>query len=84
MADSAEELASLVEFVVVPLVDDPDAVEVTAVDDDGRVAVDIRVDPDDVGKVIGRQGRIIRSIRTLARAAASRNGMHVEVELVEE
>lgn len=84
MADSAEELASLVEFVVVPLVDDPDAVEVTAVDDDGRVAVDIRVDPEDVGKVIGRQGRIIRSIRTLARAAASRNGMHVEVELVEE
>ncbi len=84
MAGSAEELASLVEFVVVPLVDEPDAVEVTAEDVDGRVAVDIRVDPDDVGKVIGRQGRIIRSIRTLARAAASRQGMHVEVELVED
>lgn len=83
MADSAEELASLVEHLVTPLVDVPEDVEVSISDDEGRTVIEIRVNADDAGKVIGRQGRIIKSIRTLTRAAASRKGAHVEVELVD-
>lgn len=83
MADSAEELASLVEYVVTPLVDDPESVDVAITDDDGRILIEVRVDESDAGKVIGRQGRVIKSIRTLVRAAASRKGAHVEVELID-
>ncbi len=83
MAESAEELASLVEYIVTPLVDCPDDVDVSVADDDGQTLIEVRVNESDAGKVIGRQGRIIKSIRTLTRAAASRKGAHVEVELVD-
>ncbi len=83
MADTAEELASLVEYIVRPLVDEPDAVDVSIAEDDGRSIIEVRVNEADAGKVIGRQGRVIKSIRTLTRAAASRKGAHVEVELVD-
>lgn len=83
MAESAQELASLVEYVVTPLVDNPDDVSVSIVDDEGRTLIEIRVNESDAGKVIGRQGRVIKSIRTLVRAAASRKGAHVEVELID-
>ena len=83
MAESALELASLVEYVVTPLVDNPDDVEVSITDDEGRTLIEVRVNESDAGKVIGRQGRVIKSIRTLVRAAASRKGAHVEVELID-
>jgi hypothetical protein len=84
MSELTEDLAGLVEVIVVPLVDEPDEVEITATEnEEGNVLVEISVHPDDAGKVIGRQGRIIKSIRTLARAAASRSGAFVEVELVD-
>ncbi len=83
MAESAEELASLVEYIVTTLVDCPDDVDVSVADDDGQTLIEVRVNESDAGKVIGRQGRIIKSIRTLTRAAASRKGAHVEVELVD-
>ena len=51
--------------------------------EDGSVVVEIRVAEGDAGKVIGRQGRVIKAIRTLARAAASRTGKLVEVELID-
>lgn len=82
--DSVENIAGLVETLVAPLVDFPDDLEVTAEEaEDGTILAEIRVNEEDAGKVIGRQGRVIKSIRTLARAAASRDGVSVEVELVD-
>lgn len=82
--DSVENIAGLVETLVAPLVDFPDDLEVTAEEaEDGTILAEIRVNEEDAGKVIGRQGRVIKSIRTLARAAASRDGVAVEVEPVD-
>ena len=84
MADSREDISGLVESLVLPLVDNPDAVSIEATDtEDGAVLIEIRVDEADAGKVIGRQGRVIKAIRTLSRAAGSRHGFDVEVELVD-
>lgn len=74
----------MVESLVVPLVDDVQAVEITSSDTaDGAVLVEVRVADEDAGKLIGRQGRVIKAIRTLCRAAGSRNDCAVEVELVD-
>ena len=84
MADLTEDLAGLVDAIVRPLVEEADALEVVATEaDDGGIVVEIRVAEGDAGKVIGRQGRVIKSIRTLTRAAASRKGAMVDVELVD-
>ena len=84
MADLTEDLAGLVESVVRPLVDVEDELEIDAFEtEDDVVVVEIRVNEEDAGKVIGRQGRVIKAIRTLARAAASREGVQVEVELID-
>ena len=82
--DSVENIASLVETLVAPLVDFPDELEVSAEEaEDGAIVAEIRVNEEDAGKVIGRQGRVIKAIRTLVRAAASRTGKLVEVELID-
>ena len=84
MAEFREDIANLVETLVVPLVDDPDAVEITSTDtEEGALLVVISVADEDAGKVIGRQGRVIKAIRTLCRAAGSRNGAAVEVEIID-
>lgn len=84
MADTAVDLAELVATVVEPLIDHPEELEITPVtDDDGNVLIEIHVNPEDAGKVIGRQGRVIKSVRTLARAAASRKNVMVDVELID-
>lgn len=84
MADLTEDLAGLVDSIVRPLVDEAEELEVTAAEaEDGSVIVEIRVAEGDAGKVIGRQGRVIKAIRTLARAAASRSGKLVDVELID-
>ncbi|NPD31252.1 KH domain-containing protein [Eggerthellaceae bacterium zg-1084] len=84
MADNTSHITGLVECIVAPLVDHQDDLEVSAtVAEDGTLCVGIRVNDEDTGKVIGRQGRVIKSIRTLARAAASRDDAHVEVEIIE-
>ncbi len=81
MADLTEDLAGLVDSIVRPLVDEPDALEVTSVEaEDGGMVIEIRVAEGDAGKVIGR---VIKAIRTLARAAASRSGKMVDVELID-
>lgn len=72
----------LVRFVVESLVEDADAVSITRTEDGDTVTYEVTVAPDDVGKVIGRGGRIIKAIRTLARAAGSTIGQGVEVEVV--
>ena len=84
MADLTEDLAGLVDSIVRPLIDEPDALEVASVEaEDGGMVIEIRVAEGDAGKVIGRQGRVIKAIRTLARAAASRSGKMVDVELID-
>lgn len=84
MADQAEDLAGLVDAIVRPLIDVEDELDIAAVEtEDGNILVEIRVNPDDAGKVIGRQGRVIKAIRTLARASASRSGKLVDVELID-
>lgn len=84
MADLTEDLAGLVDAIVRPLVEEADALEVVATEaDDGGIVVEIRVAEGDAGKVIGRQGRVIKAVRTLARAAASTEDVAVEVELID-
>jgi predicted RNA-binding protein YlqC (UPF0109 family) len=73
----------LVEYLARRLVDEPDAVEVAEVERDGDLVIELRVAPDDVGKVIGRQGRIARALRTVVRASAARRDQRVFLEIVE-
>ena len=83
MTEGNQDIAGLVESIVLPLVDYPDDLQIDSREEGGVIVVEISVNEEDAGKVIGRQGRVIKSIRTLARAAASRNDMHVEVEILD-
>ena len=78
-------MRDLVEFLVRALVADPDAVRVDEIDEgaDG-ILLEIHVGDDDLGRVIGREGRVANAIRTLAKAAATVEGVRVMVEIVEE
>jgi uncharacterized protein len=76
-------LAELVAYLARQLVDDPHAVTVETVERDGAVVLQLHVAPDDVGKVIGRQGRIARALRTVVRAGAARSRERVLLEIVE-
>jgi len=74
----------LVEQVVTSLVDDPESVTVEEVEEGNTLIINVRVNPDDIGKIIGRQGRVIKSLRTIARAASSYSGgKHIEVEILD-
>jgi predicted RNA-binding protein YlqC (UPF0109 family) len=75
--------ADLVEYLARRLVDDPDAVRVEEVERDGDTVIQLHVAEDDVGKVIGRQGRIARALRTVVRASAARRHGRVLLEIVE-
>lgn len=81
-AGTPEAVAELVKTLVCSLVDNQEAVVVEYSEEADGVLVEITCDPEDTGKVIGRQGRIIKSIRTLARAAASYGGFNAEVEVL--
>jgi len=76
-------VGELIEFLCKRIVDHPEQVRVSEVEGETAVIVEIRVAPEDTGRVIGRQGRIIAAMRTLARAAATRQGKRVVVEVVE-
>jgi uncharacterized protein len=75
------ELENLVLVLARSLVEDPEKVEVSGTESDSRVDLEIRVAPEDMGKIIGRQGRTIRAIRTVAKAASVRVGKRVSVEV---
>ncbi len=76
-------MKELVEYLAKQLVENPDAVEVTEIEDDRGVLLQLRVDPDDMGKVIGKGGRTARAIRTVVKAAGTRAGVPTAVEIVE-
>lgn len=79
---STAETEALVRFLVTSLVDAPDVVTIETKETEESLTFEITLDPADVGKVIGRQGRIIKAIRTLARAAGSTASRQVEVEIL--
>ncbi len=76
-------MAEIVEYLARRLVDEPDAVRVEEIDREGATVLQLYVAPDDVGKVIGRQGRIARALRTIVRASATRNERRVLLEIME-
>lgn len=76
-------MAELLEWVARRLVDDPDAVTVETVERDDAIVLVLHVAPDDVGKVIGRQGRIARALRTLVRASGAREDRRVVLEIAD-
>jgi len=75
-------LQRLVEILVKGLVEHPDQVQVTAVESPRSVTFEVRVADSDMGKVIGRQGRVARAIRTVVKAAAVKDGRRVMVEFM--
>lgn len=73
----------LVEYIAQSLVDEPSAVQVREVRNDRNALVlELHVAPDDFGKVIGRQGRVARAMRTLLRAGCAREGRHTSLEIL--
>jgi hypothetical protein len=78
-------MRDLVEFVVRSLVEDPDAVRVTELEEDTGTVLEVHVADGDLGRVIGREGRVANAIRTLAKAAATaQDAGRVMVEIVED
>ena len=77
-------MRELVEFLTRALVEHPDEVRVEEIDTDGDVVLEIRVAADDLGRVIGRSGRVANAIRTVAKAAAARQDRRVMVEILED
>jgi len=75
--------SEIVEYLARRLVDDPDAVRVEEVEREGALVLQLHVAQDDVGKVIGRQGRIARALRTVVRASAARQDRRVMLEIVD-
>ena len=74
-------MAELVEFLAQRLVDDPASVRVEQLEEDGALVLRLHVAPADVGKVIGRHGRIARALRTVVRAGAGRENRRVLLEI---
>lgn len=72
----------LVRFLIESLIEQPDAMKIEKIESGDSVRFEVVLDPDDVGKVIGRGGRIIKAVRTLARAAGSTEGLHVDVDIL--
>ncbi len=77
-------MQAFVEYVVKGLVERPDAVTVTPVEREGTTVYEVRLDPDDVGKIIGRQGMTINAIRSLLQAGSARKGLRCSLEIVED
>ncbi|MCQ2525333.1 MAG: KH domain-containing protein [Lachnospiraceae bacterium] len=75
-------MKDLVEVIAKALVDNPDEVVVTEKTEGRNIVVELHVAPSDMGKVIGKQGRIAKSIRTVVKAASTRDNTRVDVEIV--
>jgi uncharacterized protein len=75
-------MRELVEVIAKALVDQPDAVVVNEVQGEQSTILELKVAPEDMGKVIGKQGRIAKSIRTVVKAAATKENKRVVVEII--
>jgi predicted RNA-binding protein YlqC (UPF0109 family) len=76
-------VAELLEYLVRKLVDEPDAVRVERVEEEDTIVLRLHVAQEDLGKVIGRQGRIARALRTIVRAGSARERRRVQLEIVD-
>ena len=76
-------MKELLTYIVQSLVDNPDKVSVTERKADGETVFEVRVADGDMGKVIGRQGRIVKEIRILMRAVAQRQGKKISVDIMD-
>ena len=77
-------MQAFLEYVVKGLVQKPEAVSVTPVERNGLTVYELRLDPQDVGKIIGRQGMTINAIRSLLMAGSAKKGLRCSVEIVED
>ncbi|HZK40569.1 MAG TPA: KH domain-containing protein [Atribacterota bacterium] len=76
-------MKELIELIIKGIVDNPDKVEINEIVGEKSSIYEVKVDSDDIGKVIGRQGRNIKSIRTIVNAAAQKDDKRVVIEIVE-
>ena len=76
-------MKELLLYMAKNLVDNPEAVSVTEISEEEGTVLELRVAPEDMGKVIGRQGRIAKEIRTIVKTVAQRDGQKVTVEIVD-
>ena len=76
-------MKELVQYIARSLVADPDKVEVNEVEDNGSVRVELKVAKEDMGRIIGKGGRVANSIRVLLRVAAAREGKRVTLDVLE-
>ncbi|MBQ7567706.1 KH domain-containing protein [bacterium] len=75
-------MKDLLEFLARELVDSPDQVAVKEIEGERCVILELRVAPDDMGKIIGRRGKTAQAIRTLVKAAGLRDGKKVMIEII--
>jgi predicted RNA-binding protein YlqC (UPF0109 family) len=80
---SAPTAVAVLTHIVKSIVDHPESVVVEEVDSDAKLRLDVRVGPGDLGRVIGRRGRTAASIRTVTRAAASKDGVELDIEFLD-
>lgn len=73
----------LVSYIAKALVDNPDSVNVNVIEGEKSTILELKVDPDDVGKVIGKQGRIAKAVRTVLSAAGTKTGKRVVLEILD-
>lgn len=75
-------MKELIEYIVKALVDKPEEVNINETQGETAIAIEVRVAPEDAGKVIGREGRIINALRTVAKAAGAKEQKRVTVEIL--
>jgi predicted RNA-binding protein YlqC (UPF0109 family) len=80
---AAPSASAVLEYLARSVVDDPDGVDVDIDDGGNRVSLEVRVSDGDMGRVIGKRGRVANAIRTVVRAAAAEDGAEVDVEFVD-
>ena len=73
----------LVVYIAKSLVDDPDGVEVNVIEGEKSTILELKVSPDDIGKVIGKHGRIAKAVRTILSASATRTGKRIVLEILD-
>ena len=75
-------MVELVKYMAQALVEKPEAVDVRAVENEDGITIELHVDPDDMGKVIGKQGRIAKAVRTIVKGASAHSEKPVFVEIM--
>ncbi len=83
MADAEKELVELIEMIVKALVDQPDHVKVSAIKGEQTTVIELKTAKEDLGKVIGKQGRTAQSLRTLLNAASTKLKLRAVLEIIE-